>query len=165
MRSDLLVDENRRVVGSRWPPEPRRAEEVTTERTVSIGQFVIMVAGAAMLAVGIVAIVRTDLVGSLSDPVADVLGFAHTPLLGLFEIGAGVLLLLAGIRPGGRWFAGLVGALLVVGGALILAELDWTRDELGAEQSFGWVPIILGGVVLLAAYALPTRVRRVTEIR
>jgi hypothetical protein len=165
VRSDVLVDDDGRAVGTPLPPEPRRAEEVTTERTASVGQFVIMLAGAALLALGIVAVVRTDLNGSLSEPVADVLGFAHTPLLGLFEIGAGVLLLLAGLRPAGRWFAGLIGALLVVAGTLILAELAWTRDELGTEQSLGWVPIIIGGVVLLAAFVLPTRVRRVTEIR
>jgi phosphatidylserine synthase len=61
--------------------------------------------------------------------------------------------------------AGLVGALLIVAGALILAELDWTQQELGTEQSFGWVPIGFGALTLIAAYAFPAKTRRVTEIR
>ena len=38
---------------------------------------------------------------------------------------------------------------------MILAEMDWTVDELGAEQGFGWVPICVGAVAVLAAILTP----------
>jgi hypothetical protein len=160
-----LVDDDGHERVADYPPPPARAEEVTTVRAFSIGQVLIMAAGAAMLAMGIVTIVRGDLDGELTDPVVQVLGFDHTPLLGLIEIGAGVLLVLAGLRPSGRMLAGLIGALLIVAGALVLAELDWITDNLTAEQSYGWVPIIVGAVTLVAAFAFPTKVRQVREIR
>ena len=141
------------------PPPPSRAEEVTTERTFSFGQLLILLSGAVLLAIGIVAVVRGKLDGPLTEPVVQVMDFDHTPLLGVIEIGAGVLLLLTGLRSGGRMLAGLVGALMIVGGALILAELTWGVENLAAEQSFGWVPLGIGIVALLGAYAFPATTR------
>ena len=56
----------------------------------------------------------------------------------------------------------MVGAALIVGGGLILAEMDWTVDELGAEQSFGWVAIAAGAAALLGAILTPRRYQRMT---
>jgi hypothetical protein len=100
VRDERWADDRRRTDIDTMPPPPARAEEVTTERTFSIGQLLILLAGAGLLALGIVAVVRGKLDGPLSEPIVEVLGFNHTSLLGLFEMGAGVLLLLAGLRPG-----------------------------------------------------------------
>jgi hypothetical protein len=123
-------------------PRPWAVEEETvTERGFSPGQILIVLAGAASLALGIVAVARTGLDGPLSRPIEPVLGWDHTALLGLIEIGAGAVMILAGLRAGTRWIGGLVGIAAIVGGALILGRLDWTMNELGAERDFGWVAI------------------------
>jgi hypothetical protein len=136
-------------------------EETVVERGFSPGQILIVVAGAASLALGIVAVARTGLDGPLSQPVEQVLGWNHTALLGLIEIGAGVLMILGGLRAGARWFGGLIGLAAIVGGALILGRLDWTTTHLGTERDFGWVAIAIGAVAVIGA-AIP-RVRRRTH--
>ena len=116
-----------------------------------------MLAGAASLALGIAAVATTGLDGPLSQPVDEVLGWNHTALLGIIEIGAGVVMILSGLRAGARWLGGLVGLAAIVGGALILGRLDWTMNELGAERDFGWVAIAIGAAAVIGA-AIP-RVR------
>jgi hypothetical protein len=133
-------------------------EETVVERGFSPGQILIVLAGIASLALGIAAVAKTGLDGSLSEPVESVLGWNHTALLGIIEIAAGAVLILSGLRAGARWIGGLVGIAAIVGGALILGRLDWTMDELGAERDFGWVAIIIGAVAVIGA-AIP-RVRR-----
>ena len=137
-------------------------EDTVVERGFSPGQILVVLAGAAFLALGIVAVTKIGLDGSLSQPVEPVMGWDHTALLGLFEIGAGTLMVLSGLRAGARWIGGLVGIAAIVGGALILGRLDWTMDELGAERDFGWVPIVVGGVAVLGA-AIP-RIRRTRRV-
>ena len=53
--------------------------------------------------------------------------------------------------------AGPVGVGAIVGGALILAELEWTQTELAAERRFGWVAIAIGATAYLGAMAAPQR--------
>jgi hypothetical protein len=152
------------VVTAPQAAEMSRADEVTTtDRAFSVGQILIMLCGAALLALGIVATVRGGLDGPLDEPVVEVLGFTHTPLLGLVEMGAGAVLLLAGMTVAGRAFAGFFGILLIVAGAVVLAELDWSVEKLGTEQDFGWVPIVIGAITLLASM-IPAKRRRVTTV-
>ena len=128
------------------------------ERGFSPGQILIVLAGAASLALGIAAVATTGLDGPLSQPVDEVLGWNHTALLGIIEIAAGAVMILSGLRAGARWLGGLVGLAAIVGGALVLGRLDWTMNELGAERDFGWVAIGIGAVAVIGA-AIP-RVRR-----
>ena len=137
--------------------------EVERERTFSVGQALTLIVGAALTALGIVALVQTGIDRPLNQPVEDVLGFGHTPWLGIGEVVAGVLLVLAAVRPGGRWLGALVGAGLVAAGVMIVAEMDWTFEQLGTERDFGWVPIVAGAIALLAAIMTPRRHQRVTE--
>ena len=133
------------------------AEAVPARRRFTWGRMLILVAGVASLVFGVGAVVLAGLAGSVTEPVVDVFGFDHTPLLGLIEIAAGVVLVLAALVPGGRWVAGPVGVAAIVGGALILAELEWTQTELAAERRFGWVPIVIGATAYLGAMAAPQR--------
>jgi hypothetical protein len=98
---------------------PWRAHEehTVTERGFSPGQILILLAGAAALAFGIVAVARTGLDGSLSQPVDTVLGWNHTALLGLFEIGVGALMIVGGLRA------------VVAGSA---GSPDWRRSPAGS---------------------------------
>jgi hypothetical protein len=157
------VDDDRATPTDEVPATAYVAEETVTERGFSPGQLLIALAGACALALGIVAVARTGLERPLSDPVEPVLGWDHTALLGLFEIGAGALMLLSSLRAGARWLGGLVGLAAIAGGVLIVAELDdgvdrWIAEELGAERAFGWVAIAIGAAAVLGA--LIPRVRR-----
>lgn len=148
----------------------RGADSATTEtRTATVrertwtfapGQIVSLVAGIAVVVVGVIALVRAGVDGSLSSPTVDVLGYSHTAWLGLAEIGLGLLLLLAGTGAWGRPLSVLLGAASVVAGVLVLAEPDQMPDELGLEKGYGWPLIALGAIVALAAMALPVWRRR-----
>lgn len=129
----------------------------TRERswTFAPGQLVSLVVGLGLIAVGVVALVRADVNGSLSTPVVEVLGYTHTAWLGLAEIALGLLLVLAGTGAWGRAVSVLLGAATVIAGVLILAEPGQMPDELGLEKDFGWPLIVLGAIVALAAMVLP----------
>lgn len=155
---DRFDDDARIVV------EPDEPIEVVRTRAFSTGQLLSLITGAALIALGIVALVKTGVDTPLNEPVEPVLGWDHTPLLGIVEVVAGALLVVFSLRPGGRWIVGLVGVALVVGGLLVLAELDWTVDELGAEQNFAWVPIVAGSVAVLGSLLTPRRHQKVTGV-
>jgi hypothetical protein len=147
------------------PPVPTSAEAaapVTTRRSITWGQVLIFLAGAASLVIGIGAVALGGLAGSVTAPIVQVFTFDHTPLLGLIETGAGVVLILCAFIPGGRWIAGPIGVAAIVGGALIIAELDWITTNLAAEQRFGWVAIGIGAVAYLGAM-VPTKKRVVVN--
>jgi hypothetical protein len=145
--------------GTTSPGAPVAAEAVSGRRSYSWGQVLIMLAGATSLVFGIGAVALAGLAGPVTEPVVEVFTFDHTPLLGLLEIAAGAVLVLAGLVRGGRWVAGPIGVAAIVGGALILAELDWTQTDLAAEQRFGWVPISVGAAAYLGAM-VPTKKRQ-----
>lgn len=129
----------------------------TRERswTFAPGQLVSLVVGVGLIAVGVVALIRAEIGGSLATPVVEVLGYTHTAWLGLAEIAVGLLLVLAGTGAWGRAVSVLLGAASVIAGVLILAEPGQMPDELGLEKDFGWPLILLGAIVALAAMVLP----------
>jgi hypothetical protein len=137
---------------------PVAAPPVTSRRTVTWGQVLIVLAGLASLVFGFGAVALGGLAGSVTAPIVQVFTYDHTPLLGLIEIGAGVVLVLGALIRGGRWIAGPVGVAAIVGGALIVAELEWTQTKLAAEQRFGWVAIAIGSVAYVGAM-VPTKKR------
>jgi hypothetical protein len=119
------------------------------------GQIVSLVAGIGFVAVGLVAVLRAGFDGSLAEPVVDVLGFTHTAWLGLAEIGLGLLLMLAGSSFAGRSLSVLLGALMVIGGVIIMSVPEDLPAELGLEEDFGMPLLVAGAVVALAALVLP----------
>ena len=140
---------------------PAEAEHVSVRRRFTWGQGLILLAGVASLVFGIGAVALAGLAGSITEPVVRVFGFDHTPLLGVIEIGVGVVLILAALIPGGRWVAGLIGGGAIAAGALIYAEYPWTQTELATEKDFGWVAIAIGAAAYIGAMVVPTK-RRVT---
>ena len=129
------------------------------------GQLVSLVGGLALTALGLIAILRAGLDTPLDSPVVSVMGWDHTAWLGIAEVGAGLLLVLAGISAAGRAVSVLIGSLLVVGGILVLAEEQARPVELGIERSFGWPLVAFGAVIALAALVLPAwRTRTVEEV-
>lgn len=136
---------------------------VIYSRVWSPARLIVLASGVLFLVFGAVAVVDGGLSGALTDPVVKVFGFDHTPLLGLFELGAGALLVLAALN-GTRSVSVLLGVLLVVSGVLILARMDWIMTHLTDQSEFGWVPIITGAACVLAFVVLP-EIRRRTVVR
>ena len=141
-------------------------DTVIRERTWTFapGQLISLAVGVGLVALGLVAMVRAGIDGSFRTPVVDVFGLSHTAWLGLAEVGAGVLLILAGTGAWGRALSVLVGAAMMIAGLLIGVETAAMPDELGVEEDFGWMLILVGALVSLAAMTLPVwrshRVRR-----
>jgi len=141
-----------------------RDDVVVRERTWTFapGQLISLVVGIGLVALGLVAMARAGIDGSFKTPVVEVLGFSHTAWLGLAEVVAGVLLILAGTGAWGRVLSVLVGAAMMISGVLIGAETSAMPEELGVEDDFGWMLVLLGALVALAAMVLPVwRSRRV----
>ena len=73
-------------------------------RSFSFGQLLTILVGAALVAYGVVALITTGLDTPLNQPVEEVMGYAHTPWLGILEVASGALLILFSLRPGvGGW--------------------------------------------------------------
>jgi hypothetical protein len=132
-------------------PAPPTLDSGRTRRAYTWGQVLILLAGAASLVFGIGAVALGGLAGSVTAPVVRVFTFDHTPLLGLIEIAVGAVLVFTGLIRGGRWIAGPVAVATIVGGALVIAEVEWAQTELAAEQRFGWAPVIVGSIAFLGA--------------
>ena len=92
------VDEDRTVVVEERPDHDEPVE-VVRKRAFSIGQLLTMIAGAALVALGVAALVQTGIDTPLSEPVEPVLGWDHTPMLGIIEIAAGALLIVFAFAP------------------------------------------------------------------
>jgi len=129
----------------------------TTERfrTIAPGQIISLVVGAAFIVVGVIAMVRAGLDGTLANPVVEVMGYTHTAWLGIAEVAVGVILVLAGSTAAGRSLSVLMGTLIAIAGALVLAIPEDLPEELGLEEGFGWPLLIAGIVVAVAAAIMP----------
>jgi hypothetical protein len=144
---------------------PRDREVVDKARWWSPSQLAPLAGGVVLVVFGLVAIIKGGLGGAIDRPFVDVFGFSHTPLLGLFELGAGVILLLIALVPTGRTAAMFFGALVAIGGGLVLANLDWVNAHLTTDTSFGWMLLIVGGGVAILAALLPATQSRRVEYR
>jgi hypothetical protein len=133
----------------------RYATRRTAAPAFSIAQVVVLAVGVAAVVFGVLAMARAGLSTPLDTPMVNVFGFPHTALLGIFETIAGVLLLLSALGRTGGLVAIVVGIVLVIGGVLFLAELNWFMTHLSNDSSFGWVPIIGGGAVVVSLMVLP----------
>jgi lysylphosphatidylglycerol synthetase-like protein (DUF2156 family) len=127
------------------------------ENRWDIGSALAVAAGIALIVFGAVALVRTGVNSTWYEPVEQVLGMDHTPLLGAVEIGAGVLLVLAGMA-GARMFAALVAAAIGVGATIVAIEPDVANPELAIERDWAIALAIAG--FLVAFVLVASRERR-----
>jgi hypothetical protein len=128
----------------------------------SPAQIVHAIIGVLLLVVGVIAVARGDLSGDLNEPTFDIRGVQHNAAIGIGEIVAGALLIVAAISAAGRFLGVLVGIALVVVGSLLLGDDDTVQD-LGTEESLGWIAIVLGGLAILFGLIPSRRVRRHRE--
>ena len=147
--------------------DPAVAQDAVVDRdeTVRAGavwnpaQMVALVIGGAAIVFGIVALARTGLdTDHWYTPVDRVLGFPHSPLLAVCEIGFGVLMVLSAIGPAGRPLMAMLSAIALAFGILIVVDA-WASDInrwFGVLDRNGWLYIIVGAVGLVSALMLPT---------
>ena len=178
MNDDRSVSRDVRVVQARpgydephtvWTePEVISADRVVERRrTVTTPSMVLsLVGGAALVILGIVAMMRGDFSNTWTDPVT-VAGITQTPLLGVIEIGAGVVLMLVALGSAASRVA--VGIILAIAGAVLWVANGDLRADVGAEWWFGAIIAIGGGLIAVLAlaegdrFASRRRVDRVVE--
>jgi lysylphosphatidylglycerol synthetase-like protein (DUF2156 family) len=146
------------------PDRDDLGREVGSEETVDVretrwdlGSALAVAAGIALIVFGVLALVRTGVNSTWYEPVEQVLGMDHTPLLGAVEIGAGVLLVLAGLT-GARMFAALVAAAIGVAATIVAIEPDVANPEFAIERDWA-IALAVGGFVL-AFILVASRERR-----
>ena len=146
---------------------PAEPEVTRTEREIVVEQWsfadaVIAVIGAGMALIGALVLVRTGVDGSWFRPVEEVVDATHTPLLGLLELGAGVLLMFTAAARS-RALPALAGLAIAVLAAMAAIENAKVSRELAIEESWAWM---LAGVGLLVSVVslVPPRRRRVERL-
>lgn len=139
-REDRAVDE-RHVMWAPWSP----------------AQVVALAFGIFLLVLGAATLSNTGLNGSAITTTKTITwGFGGTAVLGLIDVVAGLLLILAGAIPGaGRGTMAFLGVLALGFGILILAAQPSLYDGLGVNDADGWLFLITGIVNLLAAMLAP----------
>jgi hypothetical protein len=149
------------------PVVPERAveSEIRTELW-SWADAVVSVIGAGLALIGLVVLARAGINRTWYRPVVEVLDADHTAALGAAEVGAGVLLMLAGVARS-RAAQALVGLAMAIMGALAAIQIDEVRHELAIEQWWAWLLAGVGLLVAVVALVPPrrSRVERVLETR
>lgn len=115
--------------------------------------------GGAVLAVGLVALARLGLGGSLLTPVEDLVGVPHTPLLGLVEVGVGLLFVILGVLAA-RSASIVVGAVVAIAGAIVVIAYDDFDADLALTRDLGWWALGIGVAVAVVNLLLPALTAR-----
>jgi len=139
------------------------AETTVESRRFSPGQLLSGALGIVLTVMGIVAVTRAGVDGSLNQPVTTIFGITHSSYVGLFEVFCGLLLLLGASSVAYRGATGFVGALLVVAGVVVAAGNLRVLLDVGAKPSTGWMGVVFGAVAIAAAM-LPTLVRSSRQV-
>jgi hypothetical protein len=147
--ADHAVDDGRVVAEDR--AVARR--EVVDRPPWSPAQLVALVIGILFTVIGAVALARTGINPDTMDQVkASGPLWDHTAWLAIGEIAFGLLMIGAGVIPGGaRGFMTFLGILALAAGIAMLVA----PEDLMTQESTGWAFIIAGGVSLLAAAISP----------
>jgi hypothetical protein len=149
--------------------EPTAVESeyrVAEDRTVDVAvppwsplQFIGLIVGIGFGVLGVTAVARTGFDTShIYTPHDIVWKLPHSPLLGVIEIGFGLLMVLGSVVPAGaRAFLALLGSISLAFGIVVITESIPNRlnDWLAVTHRNGWLYAITGGVVLLAALVAP----------
>lgn len=128
-----------------------------TERrwALDASDVISLLAGLAFVVMGLLALVELGFDEFPSEVVTDVFGLAHTQLVGIASIALG-LLLIAGCGSIGRSVTIFAGALTLVIGIVVVAAYDELDATMAADKAYGWLAVLAGAVVLIAAIAIPS---------
>lgn len=144
-----------------------REIEIVEDRvapTARLGQVMVLGAGALFAISGVMTLVRTGIHNDLAQPVVQMWGHTHSPLLGIVEFVVGLVLIGLGASLWGRRSAVVIGVLLIAVGVFALADPGDVPVQLAVDNSYGWIPLALGVVATVGAL-LPDGMTRVREHR
>jgi hypothetical protein len=106
----------------------------------------VVLAGAALAALGIVALVRTEINETWYTPVEDVANINHTPLLAAIEVGVGALLVILGLA-GVRALTAFVCLAAAVAAAVAAIDPGLFETELAIERWWAIALAAAGGTL------------------
>lgn len=148
-------EEETTPVTRRFPPQ-----DTAPSWIVDPAMIVSAVVGIFLLVMGIVAVARADFVDAgLYAPEITVGGFHHTPLLGLLEIGFGLLVLGAGTFGREGPAITFFGVVALVVGLVWVIEPDAFTPYLGVTAANGWQHVILGTLLAITGQLTPFTIR------
>ena len=139
------------------------SRRVVTHRRIDPAAALMVIGGIALSVVGAVAVARAGLDGPLDEPVVDVAGASHTALLGLIELGMGLLTILAGVS---RDRGAMLFASITFGVAALVAAIEpgIGGGALAIERSWAIVLVVGFAILALAAALAPSMVRSTDRI-
>ena len=130
-------------------------EVVETERSAPVRwdlpALLAAATGVALIVIGVLALVRSGIDGTWYQPVVEVAGISHTPLLGAIEVGVGVLLVLAAMA-GVRVLAALVALAAGVAAVVVAIEPGAVERELAIETE--WAVALAVGLLAVGLLIL-----------
>jgi hypothetical protein len=136
---------------------PTRYDSQQTDRrwALDASDVISLLAGLLFIVMGLIALVELGFADFPSEATTDVMGVAQTQIVALVSIGLG-LLLLAGCGSIGRSVTIFAGALTLVVGIVVVAAFDQLDATMTTDRGYGWLAILVGAVVLIAAIAIPS---------
>ena len=143
----MTISEHRDIVQA---GDVRTETKVSSSRIVwSPGQILTGILGIVTAVIGVIAISRGGIDGSLNTPVVRVAGLEHSALLGLCELGAGLLLVLGALSYATRGLIVAVGVAMQPRDSGFLRKPTILRD-IGTAHRTGWA-IMIGGIIAIVA--------------
>lgn len=124
-----------------------------------------LLAGLLFVVIGLIALVELGFDDFPSEATTTVMGLVHTQLVAIVSIVLG-LFLLGGAGSVGRGGSIFAGALALVVGIVVVAANEDLDATIRTDSDYGWLALIVGLVVLVAAIAIPsiaTRQDRVVD--
>jgi hypothetical protein len=139
--------------------DARSDTRVATSRlVVSPGQVIAGVLGLVVAVIGIMAVSRGGIDGSMNVPMVRTAGVDQSAMLGAVELGVGLLLILGALSYAARSLIVAVGVVMVLGGVFVGAAGTTILRDLGTVHGTGWV-IMVGGIIAIVAGSLGRMVR------
>jgi hypothetical protein len=137
--------------------------EVVQRRTAverppwSPAQLVALIIGIIFAVIGGIALAKTGVhTNAMNREFTDAPLWHHTAWLAVGELAFGLLMIGAGVVPGGaRGFMTFLGMIALAFGIAVLVAPDSLHKYLGSHDSTGWAFIVVGGVSLVAAAVSP----------
>jgi hypothetical protein len=152
----MTFAEHRDVIDT---PEVRTETRVASNRiVVSPGQVIAGVLGLVIAIIGAITVARAGVDDSLNVPMVQTAGFDQSAMVGLAELGLGLVLILGSLSYAARGLVVAVGVLMVIGGVIIGAAGPTILRDLGTVHDTGWA-LMIGGIIAIVAGCLGRMVR------
>ena len=160
---EVVASEARRQVNEPSSVASRDVVRTTSSRKFAVDSMIAALVGTFLLVIGMLAMLRAGLGGTLRLPVVEVLGFTHTAVLGIAETAIGLMLLIAGASQS-RSGALFLGVVLAIAGFIGAVQIDSFKKYWALEKSFAWLVAIAGLAVALAALLVPRTAVRTRDL-